>query len=149
MMVQNQDNSAETKKPIFNWWQKGIFISVGVLAVMLIVVIIWAGTLPESYYEEDGSLTLETETDFTTIAAMAINDYLAAPSTLEMDYSSCTWKAYDNDVFSLKGKFSAENAFGVPLVSDFYVSFHYGGDYDNSTVLKVVIDDVLYYERAA
>ena len=39
------------------------------------------------------------------------------------------------------------NALGVPLVSDFYVSFHYGGDTDNSDVMKVVIDNEVYFER--
>lgn len=146
-MVQNQDNSAETKKPIFNWWQKGLFISVGVLAVMLIVVIIWTNSLPRSYYDADGNITQETGTDFIIIAGQAINDYLKAPSTLDVDDASCVWQAHDNDVFSLTGQFTAENALGVPLVSDFYVSFHYGGDTDNSTVMKVVIDNEVYFER--
>ncbi len=148
MMVQNWENSAEVQRVKLTGLQKWLLYALAVIVTVTIGLAIWASTMPDSYYEKDGSLTLETETDFMFIAKDAIEDYLKAPSTLELDYSSCTWRAYENDVFSLAGKFSSENAFGVPLVSDFYVSFWYGGDYDNSTVIKVVIDNEVYYERS-
>jgi hypothetical protein len=119
-----------------------------------LIVIVLAGVIlrgvtsaPETvgYFNADGSLKTETASDFSFIAQKAVKEYLKAPSTAEFEGIHDTWYSFDNDVYALSGTFTAQNALGVPLESEFFVKFWYGGDLDSYEVRIVAVDDETFY----